>query len=265
MRNFRPQKQGIELKKKHGQHFLKDQMYIIPMLDAVQLNSSLSVLEIGCGDGILTHAILQGPCKQLKVFEIDQEWAHHVKTKYGSDVRLHIINKNILDLDWSTLQNEQPWVLLANLPYQITFPILHLVHKNREMFVEGVVMVQEEVAQKIVQKSGRGYGYSSLFFQHFFDWKLLTKVPPDAFYPAPKVFSRLLYFKPKKEVAIIENEEEFWKFVKLCFHQPRRTLKNNLMQLHYHLHKFDEVLLQKRAQQLSMQDFLSIWKFLQNS
>lgn len=259
MNNYRPQRQGIELKKKHGQHFLKNGMYIIPMLEAVKLDNTISVMEIGCGEGILTGYILGGPCKQLKVFEIDEEWAEYVWNKYGSDSRLHITLNNILDVDWSSLQSEQPWVLLANLPYQITFPILYLLKENREMFLEGVVMVQEEVAQKIVQMSGRGYGYHSLYLQRYFSWKLLTKVPPEAFYPAPKVFSRLLYFKPILQVDPIEKEEEFWKFIKLCFHQPRRTLRNNLAQSHYPIEKLDDDLLKKRAQELSMKDFLQIW------
>lgn len=259
MHKLKPQRQGIELKKKHGQHFLKNQMFIYPMLEAVYLDNSISVMEIGCGEGILTNAILQGPCKQLKVFEIDAEWADYVQNLYGSDSRLHIVRNNVLDVDWSDLQSDQPWVMLANLPYQITFPILHLLQQHRSMFLEGVVMVQEEVAQKIVKKTGRGFGYPSLFFQHYFDWKLLNKVPPEAFYPPPKVFSRLLYFKPKQEVETIKDEVEFWKFIKLCFHQPRRTLRNNLMQSHWDMTKLDDQILQKRAQQLKMQDFLMIW------
>lgn len=259
MNNYRPQRQGIELKKKHGQHFLKDGMYIIPMLEAVKLDNTVSVMEIGCGEGILTRHILGGPCKQLKVFEIDEEWAEYVWDKYGSDERLHITLSNILDVDWSTLQPDKPWVMLANLPYQITFPILYLLKENREMFLEGVVMIQEEVAQKIVQNYGRGYGYHSLYLQRYFTWKLLAKVPPEAFYPAPKVFSRLLYFKPILEIDPIEKEEEFWKFIKLCFHQPRRTLRNNLAQAHYPLEKLEDDTLKKRAQELGMKDFLEIW------
>lgn len=255
----KPQRQGIELKKKHGQHFLKNQMFVLPMLEAVKLDDTISVMEIGCGEGVLTSAILQSPCKQLKVFEIDSEWADYVQGRYGSDSRLSITLNNILDVNWSTLQSDQPWVLLANLPYQITFPILHLVQQHRTMFLEGVVMVQEEVAQKIVKTTGRGFGYSSLFFQHYFDWKLLHKVPPEAFYPPPKVFSRLLYFKPKLQVDSIEKEEEFWKFIKLCFHQPRRTLRNNLVQSHYDIAKLSDETLQKRAQQLKMSDFLDMW------
>lgn len=265
MNNRRPQRQGIELKKKHGQHFLKNQIFIHPMIDAVHLDDTISVMEIGCGEGILTSAILQTPCKQLKVFEIDPEWASYVQGLYDSDSRLHITLNNILDVDWRTLHADSPWVMLANLPYQITFPILHLVQQNREMFNEGVVMVQEEVAQKIVKTSGRGYGYPALFFQRYFDWKLLNKVPPEAFFPPPKVTSRLLYFKPKQEIEPIEQEQEFWKFIKLCFHQPRRTLRNNLMQSHFDLNKLDEEILKKRAQQLSMQDLLSIWNLFRSA
>lgn len=262
MHKKRPQRQGIELKKKHGQHFLKNGMYIVPMLEAVHLDDTISVMEIGCGEGVLTNSILQGPCKQLKVFEIDAEWAEYVKNLYGSDSRLHIVLNNVLDVDWSALHDQTPWVMLANLPYQITFPILHLVQKNKKMFREGVVMIQEEVAQKIVKTHGRGYGYPSLFFQHHFEWKLLTKVPPEAFYPPPKVQSRLLYFKPKIEVPTIEKETEFWKFIKLCFHQPRRTLRNNLAQSHYDIGLLPDDILQKRAQQLKMQDFLDIWSII---
>ncbi len=262
-RNDRPHKHGIELKKKHGQHFLKDNQYIIPMIDAVKLDCSISVMEIGCGEGILTDAILQSPCRQLQVFEIDPQWAEHVEQKYGSNSKLKIFLQNILDLDWQTLAADKPWILLANLPYQITFPILYLVKEHRALFLEGVVMVQEEVAQKIAKSSGRGYGYHSLYLQHFFDWKLLDKVPPTAFFPAPKVFSRLLHFKPKLQVDAIENEQEFWKFIKLCFAQPRRTLRNNLMQSAYAMQNIPADWLQKRAQQLSMQDLLEIWQLLQ--
>ncbi|MCX5924384.1 MAG: 16S rRNA (adenine(1518)-N(6)/adenine(1519)-N(6))-dimethyltransferase RsmA [Candidatus Dependentiae bacterium] len=262
MNYSKPRLQGIELKKRYGQHFLKDRTYVDRMISAVHLDNTVSVMEIGCGEGILTGAILEGPCKQLKVFEIDGQWAEHVQNKYGSDSRLHVIENNILDVYWDTLLPEAPWVLLANLPYQITFPILYLLQKNREMFLEGVIMIQEEVAQKIVKTSGRGHGYSSLYFQHYFDWKLMDKIAPEAFYPAPNVFSRLLYFKPKKVVQVIEREEEFWKFIKLCFVQPRRTFRNNLAQSHFDIEKLDEQTLKKRAEQLSMEEFLQVWQLL---
>lgn len=252
---------GIAIKKQYGQHFLRDQSVVEHMLDQVTLTDSSSVFEIGCGDGFLTQEIVKHPLARLWIFEIDPQWAGFVKNSI-KDKRLSMFIENILDLDFKRLEPFAPWTLLANLPYQITFPILHLLQKNRLLLAEGVIMVQEEVAQKIVKTSGRGYGLPSLFFQHYFEWKLLNKVPPGAFLPPPKVYSRLLYFKPRKKLVEIPNEPEFWKFIKLCFLQPRRTLRNNLNSTHYDTSHFSEEVLKLRSQQMSMQDFLKIWKVI---
>lgn len=259
------QKQGIELKKHFGQHFLQDQFYIDQVIAKINFTPQTRVFEIGCGEGVLTKAIAQQPLAKLQVFEIDPQWADVVRASLAHDPRVTITLTNILDQNLSELFAGEKWTLLANLPYNITFPILHLLQRSREVIAEGVIMIQEEVAQKIIQTSGRGYGYPSLFFQHYFDWQLMDKVPPTAFYPAPKVFSRLLYFKPKTDVQQIPDEQGFWKFIKSCFMQPRRTLKNNLQQSAYHekLPQFSVELLQKRAQQLSMQELLFIWNELQ--
>ena len=253
---------GIPLKKHFGQHFLRDAAIVHTMIFAVEITNSTSIFEIGCGDGFLTKHILETPAARLKVFEIDPDWAQYVSEAF-KDERLSIIIDNFLDVDLIAQLNEnKPWTVLANLPYQVTFPILHRFQEYRHLLKEGVIMVQEEVAQKIVQKRGRGYGYPALFFQRYFDWKLLDKVPPTAFHPAPKVFSRLLYFKPRMDVEPIHNEEQFWNFIRHCFKQPRRTLKNNLMHTHYDISKISDTTLALRAQELSMDDFKQIWKTL---
>jgi 16S rRNA (adenine1518-N6/adenine1519-N6)-dimethyltransferase len=141
----------------------------------------------------------------------------------------------------------------------VTFPILHLLVQQRHLLKEGVIMVQEEVAEKILKTGGRGYGYISLYFQYYFEWKKLDKVPPSSFQPPPKVNSRLLYFRPKSSLAKIPDEVEFWKFIKTCFRQPRRTLKNNLMQTHYAVDRLDEKILGLRAQQMKFNDFMQLW------
>jgi 16S rRNA (adenine1518-N6/adenine1519-N6)-dimethyltransferase len=167
-----------------------------------------------------------------------------------------------LDLDWTMFQEHKPWTLIANLPYAVTFPILHTLQKYRHLLQEGVIMIQEEVAQKIIKTSGKGYGYPSLFFQRYFEWKLLDKVLPGAFYPPPKVHSRVLYFKTRAVVQPIEHEAEFWKFIKACFHQPRRTLRNNLSQTQYDVTKIPESTLLLRAQQLNMEQLLELWQLV---
>lgn len=252
---------GIAIKKQFGQHFLRDQKVVDHMIERVNLTKQTSVFEIGCGDGFLTKSILQQPIARLVVFEIDPEWAHYVQGQYPHP-RLMILQENILDVKPEFFQENAPWVLLANLPYAITFPILHMLQKNRLFLQEGVIMIQEEVAQKLVKKSGRGYGYVSLFFQYYFDLELMEKIKPGAFVPPPKVDSRLLYFKPKQEIREIPDEIHFWKFIKACFSQPRRTLRNSLASYAFDLSLIPSEYHEMRSQQLSMHNFLEIWEVL---
>ncbi len=252
---------GIPLKKKFGQHFLRNQMIVDHMIAAVELDKSSNVFEIGCGDGFLTRSILKQPVARLWVFEIDSHWVAYNK-KNIHDERLTLHHLNFLDLDWALLDEQRPWTVLANLPYQVTFPILYSFQKHRSYLKEGVVMVQEEVAQKIVKTRGRGFGFSSLFLQYYFDWKLLDKVSPTDFYPPPKVYSRLLYFKPKDTVKEIPREQEFWKFIKVCFRQPRRTLRNNLKGSVYDVSSVSDELLRLRGQQLTIEQLLNLWNQL---
>lgn len=263
---IKPKKQiaqidGIGLKKHLGQHFLREQKYIDSMIDSVTIDNSSKIFEIGCGDGFLTKSILQTQAQKLLIFEIDPEWAEYVNKTYGCD-KLSITNDNFLDINLDQYLINNQWTLLANLPYKITFPIIYKLKEYRHLIKEGVIMVQEEVAQKIIKTHGRGYGFNSLHLQHFFDWKLLDKIPPAAFYPAPKVFSRTLYFKPIENPEIIENEDDFWVFIKRCFSQPRRTLRNTLSSFHYKLEKLDPKILNLRAQQMSKGDLLQIWRIL---
>ena len=246
----------IRLKKAYGQHFLQDQRIVQKILDMVPLGQA-SVFEIGPGGGVLTRAILTCPVKRLWAFEIDPEWAAHLQTTI-KDERLTIIQQDFLQADLMVLEKHKPWILLANLPYNITFPILHRLQQHRHLIQEGVIMVQDEVALKLTKKSGRGFGASSLFFQYYFEWQLLDKIPPSAFNPPPKVFSRLMHFKPRFHVQEIPDEDKFWHFIKQCFAQPRRTLVNNLKQSTY-AHTIPSAFKDKRAQQLTMHDFLTWW------
>jgi 16S rRNA (adenine1518-N6/adenine1519-N6)-dimethyltransferase len=251
------QTDGIFLKKRLGQHFLRDSAVTDGMIARVQV-TGMPVLEIGCGDGFLTRAILAHSVSKVRVFEIDAEWAEYVR-KSIKDPRLMVDTVDVLRADFETLRPDAPWLILANLPYQVTFPILHRIHEYRDLFKEGVVMIQEEVAQKIVKTGGRGYGYPALFFQHYFEWELLQLVPPTAFLPPPKINSRLLYFKPRIITNPIPDEPAFWKFIRQCFSQPRRMLKNNLAGSIYDGEKLPAQFNALRAQQMSMADLLLVW------
>lgn len=257
-RSKKPAVKGIPLQKKHGQYFLRNHKIVEEMVNKVIVPSN-SIFEIGCGDGFLTREIMTHNPAMLWVFEIDSAWATTVNSEFGSLPNFKMNTANFLDIDFLLFEERKPWTLLANLPYHVTFPILQKLYRHRDMIKEGVIMVQEEVAQKIVKKSGKGYGFISLFFQHYFEWKLLSKVTPGSFYPEPKVFSRLVYFCPKKNVPTIIEEELFWKFIKQCFMQPRRTLRNNLMQTHHNFDQLSEATLNLRAQQLTFEQLHEVW------
>jgi len=258
---------NIQLKKKFGQHFLTQRWVVDHAIEKVELNQDSSVLEIGGGAGFLTRAILEQKIARLWVFEIDQAWANYLKKELSKDIelgRFQVFEQDFLQIDLKVLAQHQPWTVLANLPYNVSFPILEIFVRNRHLFKEGVVMVQEEVAQKIVKTSGRGYGAISLFFQYYCAWQLLDKIPPTAFNPPPKVFSRLIYFKPYGQVAPIPDEVAFWKFVRMCFKFPRRMLRNNLAQTHYNWQQLPEATLLLRAQQMDISKFLEIWQVIRS-
>lgn len=255
----------LELKKKFGQHFLTQSWVVDQAIARVQLDQNSAVLEIGGGAGFLTRAILAQKLGQLLVFEIDPQWASYLQTEFAHDIaqhRLTILNQDFLQLDFQQLAPAAPWTILANLPYNVSFPIIESLVRHRTLFKEGVVMVQEEVAQKIVKTSGRGYGALSLFLQYYCDWQLLAKIPPSAFNPPPKVFSRLIYFVPKLQVPAIPDEINFWKFVRMCFKFPRRTMRNNLLSTHYNWQQLSIETLNLRAQQMQIDQFLVIWDLL---
>ena len=136
-------------KKALGQHFLRKQSVVDNMVARVNIDPETYVMEIGCGDGFLTQTILQSSCKKLVCYEIDPEWADFVDNKI-KDPRLDLRKANFLEEPLELPENKKPWVLLSNLPYQVTFPILFILQKKKELFSEGVVMMQEEVAQKFI-------------------------------------------------------------------------------------------------------------------
>lgn len=246
-------------KKCFGQHFLRKFSIVENMINAVNTKNA-NILEIGPGDGFLTNAILNlSRCKKLVCVEVDSEWTMFLKHKF-KDQRFELHESDILEFDFQQLLPLSPIILLANLPYNLTFPILDKLIENKNLFSEMVVMLQEEVAQRLVATSGKKVGFTSMRMQHHFEIKLLDKIGPESFSPPPKVFSRTIYLKPKTSSGL---PEDFWNFLKICFKFPRQMLKNNLqkgLSLNSELHLPNELGM-ARAQHLKFEDFVKIWDF----
>jgi len=262
---FKHRQNDQPLQKKHfGQHFLISQDPINTMLSAITITPETTIVEIGCGNGILTKALLASRCKAVHVIEIDPDWARYIYDTIH-DPRLTIHNEDALDFDFTTLKSGGPLVLMANLPYVITFPLFEKLAANHTIFDDGMVMIQEEAAERITHTSGRRCGAVSLFLQYYFSFKNYEKVPPKSFSPPPKVMSRLVRFAPNAELMQLSDAKNFWLFVRACFKSPRQMLGNNLKRTPYAWQKLNPETLQLRAQQLTVKELHDIWLLMQQN
>lgn len=223
-------------KKRLGQNFLINPEVISDIIEFSGITKDDTVLEIGPGVGFVTEQLIKRAKKVIAV-ELDEEAIKELE-KLNCD-NLEIIHKDILKTDLSELSDEKMKVV-ANIPYYITSPIIaHLLgeiddlhNKNREKITDIVLMVQEEVARRIVatEKSpSKQYGLLTILSQFWADCSILRTVGKHSFYPAPKVNSALVYLKIRENPLLDLNDYTYFRrIIKAAFSQRRKTLKNCL-------------------------------------
>ena len=223
-------------KKRLGQNFLINPEVISDIIEFSGITKDDTVLEIGPGVGFVTEQLIKRAKKVIAV-ELDEEAIKELE-KLNCD-NLEIIHKDILKTDLSELSDEKMKVV-ANIPYYITSPIIaHLLgeiddlhNKNREKITDIVLMVQEEVARRIVatEKSpSKQYGLLTILSQFWADCSILRTVGRHSFYPAPKVNSALVYLKIRENPLLDLNDYTYFRrIIKAAFSQRRKTLKNCL-------------------------------------
>jgi 16S rRNA (adenine1518-N6/adenine1519-N6)-dimethyltransferase len=230
-------------KPKLGQNFLTDVGTAQRIVDALGDISQSRVLEIGPGRGILT-GVLASRAGHLIAIELDRVLTAQLRMKYSSSPNVEVLEADILKVDLASLLGPKPGMSLSgtsripaertrvigNLPYYITSDILLRLFEFHPYFDGIVIMVQQEVADRIAAKPGtRDYGLLSATSQFYAKVEKLFTVPPDAFNPPPKVYSSVLRLTvdPQAEKLGIAPDA-FIDFLKLSFGQKRKTLVNNL-------------------------------------
>lgn len=245
----------VRAKKHLGQHFLRDQNIALRIVDSLVLHQNYSkVLEIGPGMGVLTHYLLQKTYFETSVIEIDRESVEYLKLHYPT------LNSRIIEGDflrWNLIQFTSETVgIIGNFPYNISSQIFFRILDQRDQVHEVVCMLQKEVARRIASPPGnKEYGILSVLLQAFYEIEYLFSVPPGAFDPPPKVQSGIIRLLRNKTKGLDCDEKLFFRVVKTGFNQRRKTLRNALKPLGVN---FESSYLDKRAEQLSVLDFVSL-------
>lgn len=255
-------------KKSLGQHFLTDKNIARKIVREAGITSCDEVWEIGSGRGILTKCLLE-KCRTLTVFEIDAQWVDYLKGHFD-DPKLIIVHADILDVDFYNYSREEPLKIVANLPYQITSPLLFRILDFRELISTITIMIQDEVADRLCASPGnKDYGRLSVKVQLFFNVTKLFTVPAHVFSPPPKVISAVVKLLPRRKAYRINDEKTLWNLIDTVFTYRRKMLRKSLSNIldDQELETLKQSFtldLQRRPETLSIQEFVELANQINN-
>ena len=217
--------------KRLGQHFLVDSRPLYAMLQAAELLPEDGVLEIGPGLGVLTRELCSRAGKVVAV-EKDRQLIPILEDLTKDFKNICILDADVLKLDMEELREEHyggSFKVVANLPYYITSPIIMKIIENRHLIPLAVLMVQKEVAQRLVASPGsKDYGILTIAVNMYAEVKLVCNVGKSSFLPPPKVESAVVKILLRQKPRVEVDEELFFKVVEAAFGERRKTLKNSL-------------------------------------
>jgi len=249
--------------KKHlGQHFLHDENIARKIIGSLS-GEILNVVEVGPGTGILSKYLLGNPVMKPFFFEIDPESVEYLQQQYPG-ISGKLVEQDFLKADLSLIP--APFAVIGNFPYNISSQILFRVLEYRNSVPEVIGMFQKEVADRIASPPGsKKYGILSVLLKAWFNIEYLFTVNESVFYPPPKVKSAVIRLRRNKIKKLDCNEELFFLTVKTAFNQRRKTLKNALKGMipaGISPQAGIQLLLNKRAEQLSVAGFVELTKYL---
>ncbi|KUG07847.1 16S rRNA (adenine(1518)-N(6)/adenine(1519)-N(6))-dimethyltransferase RsmA [Solirubrum puertoriconensis] len=247
--------------KKHlGQHFLADLNISRRIAESLQLPDGVRhVLEVGPGMGVLTQFLLERTVDyETTVIEIDRESVAYLQQHFSA-LEGRILSADFLRQDLGKLFENKPVAVIGNFPYNISSQIYFKVLEHRQQVRECVGMIQKEVAERIAAKPGsKTYGILSVLVQAFYDTEYLFTVGPHVFVPPPKVQSAVLRLTRNQVQQLECDEKLFFQVVKQAFNTRRKTLRNCLKPMGMPPEAMTDAIFDKRAEQLSVQDFVGL-------
>jgi len=258
-----------------GQHFLTDAGWRRKILESLPLVANETWIEIGAGHGEMTQS-LAGNGRRVVAIETDAPLARRLGERIDADpttwAAVEVVPADVLTVDLAKLTPGKIRVY-GNLPYYITSPILHHLFRWAGQIQSIHIVIQLEVAARIVARPGRReYGYLSTLCQFYAKPEIVLRIPPGAFRPRPRVASALLRMELPGERARLglPDDKAFLGFLHLCFSQKRKTLRNNLRaiagddRIHAALESC-KLRPDSRAEQLSVAQFAAVSKYLSST
>ena len=216
--------------KKHlGQNFLYDPSILRKIVQAAEISSEDTVVEIGPGHGSLT-ALLAEKAKKVIAIELDRELYEKLRKDTIEYENIELVSGNALRYPYEGLPE---FKVVANIPYYITTPIIFRLIESRGNLISMTLTVQREVAKRIAAQPGtKDYGVLSIMIQYYAIPELKFIIPKGAFRPVPKVDSAVIHMKIRKSPPVsVKDEKFFFRVVKTAFTQRRKTLANSLKSL----------------------------------
>jgi 16S rRNA (adenine1518-N6/adenine1519-N6)-dimethyltransferase len=220
-----------------GQHFLRDLGWRKRILATLPRDNNDTWIEIGAGHGEMTE-LLAANGRRVVAIEGDPKLAEGLREKIASSSAgwnsVTVVAGDVLEQDFATLARGKRFRVYGNLPYYITSPILHRLFDYADQIDSIHIVVQLEVAERIVAQPGRReFGYLSAACQFYTKPRIALRLPPGAFSPPPKVKSALVELalpgeRARLNIGDARNETRFLEYVQSCFSQKRKTLRNNL-------------------------------------
>lgn len=255
----------IKMSKKLGQNFLIKRGIVDEIVHAAELTPGEPVLEVGPGIGTLTQGLAQSGA-DVTAIELDRRLLEVLDTTLASYDNVRIVHGDVLKLDVPTIMNHKPFKVVANLPYYITTPIIMSLLESKLPIERLVVMVQKEVALRMVAKPGtKDYGALSVAVQYYTEPYIVLDVPPKSFLPAPAVTSSVIrcVLRDKPPVDVID-EKLFFRVVKAGFAQRRKTFANTMKTTGLSKDRIEELLAkanidgQRRGETFTLQEFADV-------
>jgi len=255
----------VKPKKSLGQHFLKDLTIAEDIAKLLEINpATTDVLEIGPGTGVLTQYLLASN-PETYVIEIDRESVEYLQKNFAVLAeKNHIISGDVLQYDLGK-KFKDDLAIIGNFPYNISSQIFFKILQHRNQVSQVVCMLQKEVAVRIASKEGnKDYGILSVLLQAYYDISYHFTVDEHVFLPPPKVKSGVIRLQRNSRKELDCDEKLFFRVVKAGFNQRRKMLRNALKEFIKTEEFKADPILDKRAEQLSVETFMELTQKIQS-